>query len=151
LSDNAFSELRGKLDGNDSFVSGGHRIMKTAGATSHSARMKRVPVWAMDDDKIRQYILCHFPNLNTDPESRRLAARIVRVIHLYYRVGATTGTVAEELKLTITTVEKIIRKLNRGMVKPLVSRGKGKRGPGKKNKRVCVCSTSEEVTTNGRE
>lgn len=144
MSDNAFSELRGKLDGNDGFVSGGHRIMKTAGATRHAARMKRVPVWALDDYKIKQYIMTHFPKMGTDPEHRRLAGRVVRLIHLYYRVGVTTSSVAEELKVPITTVEKLIRKINKGMNNPL-------KGPGRPRKGVCIQQTSgESIPTEGR-
>ena len=48
--------LRASLDSNDTFVSGGHQIMKTAGATRHADRMRRVPVWALDDDRIKGLI-----------------------------------------------------------------------------------------------
>lgn len=115
MSGGAFSELRTKLDSNDNFVTGGHRIMKTAGATRHTARMKRVPLWALDDEKIKQFINSRFPKAKTNPEQRRLAARMVRLIYLYYRVGSTAKIVAEELKMTLNAVDCAVRRLVRFM------------------------------------
>lgn len=111
--------LRASLDGNDTFVSGGHQIIKTAGATRHAERMKKVPVWALDDKKIKELIKLRFPKFETDPEQRRLAARMIRLLHLYYRVGATTDSVAEELKMTRKAVEMAIRRVNKQMSLPL--------------------------------
>jgi hypothetical protein len=119
LSGTAFSELRSKLDGNDNFVTGGHRVMKTAGATRHAARMKMVPVWALDDEKIKQFIFYRFPKAKIDPEQRRLAARTIRIIHLYYRVGLTESAVAGELKMTQTMVHRRLHLIRRAMSRPL--------------------------------
>lgn len=118
MSDGSFSELRNKLDGKDNFVNGGHGIIKTAGATRHAERMKRVPVWALDDAKLKELINLRFPKANIDPKQRALAARMVRLIYLYYRVGLTTDTVAEELKMTRNAVECSLKRLNKGMSKP---------------------------------
>jgi hypothetical protein len=119
LSGGSFSELRSKLDSNDVFLAGGHRIMKTAGATRHAARMKKVPVWALDDNKIKELIKLRFPKAGTDPEQRKLASRMVRLIYLYYRVGATTDVVAAELHMSRRMVEKIVHKLSKAMTQPL--------------------------------
>lgn len=113
------SRLRGSLDSNDTFSSGDLGVMKTAGATRHAERMRRVPVWALDDDKIKQLILCRFPKSKTDPEQRRLASRMIRLIYLYYRVGATRGVVAEELKMTQGAVRRLVERLEKAMKKPL--------------------------------
>jgi len=119
LSGDSFSELKARLDGSDNFISGGHGIIKTAGATRHADRMKRVPVWALDDEKVKELIKCRFPKAATDPRQRRLAARMLRLIYLYYRVGSTAGAVAEELEMTLGAVKKIVHKLNKAMDKPL--------------------------------
>lgn len=119
MSENSFSELRTHLDSNDTFVSGGHGIIKTAGATRHAERMKRVPVWALDDEKVKQLIRYRFPRAATSPNQRRLAARMLRLIYLYYRVGSTTGAVAEELKMSLNAVKCMIRRINKAMEEPL--------------------------------
>jgi len=119
LSGDSFSELKARFDGNDNFISGGHGIIKTAGATRHADRMKRVPVWALDDEKVKELIKCRFPNAATDTEQRKLAARMLRLIYLYYRVGSTTGAVAEELKMTCNAVKCMIRRINSTMRGPL--------------------------------
>jgi hypothetical protein len=115
----SFSYLRTVLDGSDSFVSGGHQIIKTAGATRHADRMKKVPAWALDDEKIKEFIQFRFPKAGTDPEQRRLASRMIRLIHLYYRVGETLESVAGELKMTRNAVYCIVYRLNKAMSKPL--------------------------------
>jgi hypothetical protein len=111
--------LRASLDGNDTFVSGGHQVMKTAGATRHAERMKKVPVWALDDEKIKELIKLRFPLTGIDLKQRKLASRMIRLIHLYYRVGATADVVAEELKMTRKAVQGLLRRLNRQMERPL--------------------------------
>lgn len=114
----SFSHLKTQLDSNDGFVTG-HRVMKTAGATQHSARMKRIPVWALDDEKIKQLIQIRFPKAQTNLKQRKLAARIVRIIYLYYRAGLTASAIAEELKMHVSTVKKRIHLLEKHMKSPL--------------------------------
>lgn len=128
MSDSSFSELRSKLDSNDGFVSGGHRIMKTAGATQHTARMRRVPVWALDDERIKQFIHLRFPRARIDQEQRKLAARMVRLIYLYYRVGATSGAVAAELNMTMGAVEQAVYRISSAMKRPLNPSHRPKKG-----------------------
>jgi DNA-directed RNA polymerase specialized sigma24 family protein len=76
-------------------------------------------VWALDDEKIKQLILCRFPEARTDPEQRRLASRMVRLIHLYYRVGSTAGVVAEEFNMTVNAVRQLIHRIETAMKRPL--------------------------------
>lgn len=111
--------LRASLDSNDTFLSGGHGVIKTAGATRHAERMSRIPVWALDDEKIRELINSRFPEAKNDPAQRKLASRMVRVIYLYYRFGATRGAVAEELHMTEKAVKQLIERINKAMSKPL--------------------------------
>lgn len=120
------TRLRGSLDSNDTFVSGGHGVIKTAGTTKHAERMTRIPVWALDDEKIKGYILFRFPNLKTDPEQRRRAARLVRIIHMYYRVGATGGAIAEELHMPESTVRQTVWRLEKYMKRPFKRQGRSK-------------------------
>jgi hypothetical protein len=89
--------------------------MKTAGATQHAARMRRVPVWVHDDERIAQHIKSRFPKADIDQEQRRLASRMLGLIYLYYKVGATREVVAEQLKMTPNAVMMMVRRVNRAM------------------------------------
>lgn len=112
-------QLRASLDGNDQFVSGGHGIIKTAGATRHAERMQKIPVWAFDDQKIKELISSRFPKIDTNQKQRMLAARMVRVIYLYYRTGFTAAQVAEQLNMTLKAVERLLARVKEAMGKPL--------------------------------
>lgn len=98
--------------------------MKTAGATLHAARMKRIPVWAVDDEKIKQYINTKYPKAQTDLGQRASAARILRIVYLYYRVGSTAAAISEDLKISRNAVKCVIKRLERVMGSAL--RGKGR-------------------------
>lgn len=108
-----FSQLRNFLDGNDPFMTRGHQIIKTAGATQHAQRMQSVPVWALDDNKIKELLMKVFPRMQTDPKQKERAMRWLRIINLYYRVGWTCGRVAEELKITYKQAEWAIYAINK--------------------------------------
>lgn len=123
------SSLRASLDGNDSFLSGGHGV-KTPGATRHAERMRRVPVWAFDDKKIAELIKARFPKAATNLDQRKLAARMLRLIHLYYRVGDTTATVAEQLGMSINAVDCALRRLNRSMANKILPSHRPKKADG---------------------
>lgn len=115
----ALSSLRTSIDSNDLFANAGYRVMKTAGATLHANRMRRVPPWAIDDNRIKEYVLSRFPKADKDYEQRRKAARIVRIIYLYYRVGETRASVAEQLHISDNAVKEVIKRLKAAMSKPL--------------------------------
>ena len=110
--------LRASLDGNDTFLSGGHQVIKTAGGSRHAKRMEKVPVWALDDEKIKQYINTMFPKAKTNKEQRTRAAKIVRILYLYYRVGETRAGVAEQVGMTEKAVEMVLRRVNKVMSGP---------------------------------
>jgi hypothetical protein len=111
--------LRASLDTNDTFVSGGHGIFKTAGATRHAARMSRIPVWALNDKSIKALIESRFPKAAIDSNQRKQAARMIRIIYLYYRVGLTSAGVAEALKMTPLAVRQAIHRIEKAMSAPL--------------------------------
>lgn len=113
-------QLRRILDSNDPFMTGGHQIIKSAGATRHAERMLRVPSWAMDDNKIRELVKRCFPN----PAQRDRAARMVRIIYLYYRTGLPATHIAEDLHLSLKAVKHIISRANKTMVRPAKPRGR---------------------------
>ena len=115
--------LKTSLDSNDTFISGGHRIMKTAGATRHAERMKNVPAWALDDNKLKELIKRCFPS----PNQRNQALRMLRIIYLYYRAGTTAGVIAEELKMSVRSVEMVLRRINRTINTPAKPRGRPKK------------------------
>ena len=87
-------------------------------------------MWALDDEKVKELIKCRFPKAATDPKQRKLAARMLRLIHLYYRVGSTSGAVAEELKMSVGAVEKMLLRLNNQMSGPLKPSHRPKKGGG---------------------
>lgn len=134
MSENTFSGLRTKLDGQDGFV-GGHQIIDTQtdarrhghGAARHAARMRKVPAWALNDEKIKQFIKSRYPNADTNEKQRLEAGRTVRLIYLYYRVGATRSVVAEELKITKNAVKHRVHKIAKGMEHGVKSTGRGGR------------------------
>jgi DNA-binding NarL/FixJ family response regulator len=114
MPDDSHAFLRKSFDGKE-LISSSHQVMKTAGATRHAERMTKVPVWALDDSKIAELIKLRFPKANSDPKQRFLAARMIRIIYLYYRNGATAGTIAEELKTTVSVVKHVIARVSRQM------------------------------------
>lgn len=121
--------LRTSLDSNDTFLNGGHGIIRTAGATRHAERMKNVPVWALDDSKIAEFIKSRFPGSKTDPDQRKRASRTIRLIHLYYRVGATSGMIAEEFGISVVAVRQAVWRLERAMKRPLKPSHRQKQNP----------------------
>jgi hypothetical protein len=122
LTDESFSILRKTLDGKETYV-GSHQVIKTAGATQHASRMARVPVWALDDTKIKELIERCFPS----PKQKKSALRMIRIIYLYYRVGSTAGHIAEELNMSVRAVEEVIRRINKTMDRPAKPRGRPKK------------------------
>src|SRR6266702_4110416 len=95
-------ELRGKMDGSDSFMVGGHQISKIRRIS------RKVPAWAKNDERIKALLSHSFPRLNKQPTG---AARWVRVIYLYFRMKMTRGQIAEEMSLTYKTVDNIILRI----------------------------------------
>lgn len=120
----SYATLRTKIDGNDPFMTGGHGAISTAGATTHAARMKRVPVWALDDSKIKEYIKTRFPTAEQDPEQMKLAKRMALIIYLYYRVGETAAAIADRLGMTRMAVRHVVHRADKAMKSPLKKRGR---------------------------
>lgn len=86
----------------------GHQIIKP-----RSDDKKSVPEWASDDKKVREIVLRSFPKFGTDTRQRKGAARWIRVIHLYFRMGMTRGQVAEEMGLKPIIIKGIIEGIRR--------------------------------------
>jgi hypothetical protein len=103
------ARLRGSLDINDSFARGGHGVISAAGGNTHTKRMKNVPAWALDDNKIKELVLRSYPGL----KQRKQAAKRVRILYLYYRVGCTAAFIAHELKMTDNAVEMVIKRVKK--------------------------------------
>lgn len=108
-----FEQLRKKFDGSDPFISQGHQIIKSAGATRHATRLSKVPEWARDDGKVQALLLRSFPKLKEDPRQRTRAARWALVINLYYRMGCTQNHIAEEMKISPQVVNQLLVRINR--------------------------------------
>jgi len=98
-------KLRSQID--DSFVSGGHQIVKARQYT------RKTPEWVNSEIKIRALLLRVFPKLHTEPKQRERAARWGRIIQLYFRTGYTHTQVAHEMRLTADQVRSTIRAIRR--------------------------------------
>lgn len=79
-------------------------------------------MWALDDEKVKGLVnRCYrfYP--------RAAAARMVRIVYLYYRAGQTAGQVAHELKMTLGAVEKVIARINKAANRPARPVGRPKK------------------------
>lgn len=88
---------------------------------------KCVPEWALNDKEVQRIVLTSFPKYATDGRQRKSAARWIRVIHLFFRMGMTRGQVAEEMKVSYETVNSTIRAVRR-VALGFRANGEGARG-----------------------
>ncbi len=131
MSKATYQELRGFLDGNDPFMTGGHQIQQIRQGW-HS-----IPDWTQDDQKIQELLLRTFPKLNTDSRQREQAGRWIRVIYLYYRSRLTHGQIAVELGVNLGTILSLIRSITR------VSSGRRANGSGMKTRAIIETTMGE--------
>jgi hypothetical protein len=103
-----YKELRTHLDGSDPFMTGGHQVLKP-----RSNDKKRVPEWALDDKEVQRIVLRSFPKYATDRRQRQRAARWIRIIHLYFRMGMTRGQVADEIGVKPKIVRDLLLRICR--------------------------------------
>lgn len=122
-----FEQLRKKFDGDDSFVSGGHQLIKSAGATRHAERVSKTPEWALNKDKVQELLLKSFPLLKTDSRQRERAGRWAQIIQLYYRAAWTQRQIADEMRISVNLVKRLITSITRA-AKGERANGTGKRG-----------------------
>lgn len=125
-----FEQLRQKFDGADLFVSGGHSIGGDAG-TLHAQRVANTPEWVYDDAQVRSLLLEVFPKLGTDDGQRKRAARWLLIIHTYFRMGWTSGEIADEIGLEDSHVRSIVTRIRRardGKSSRIANKTRGKRG-----------------------
>ena len=99
----------------------GHQIVKVR------SQERKIPEWANNDSKIREFIVRAFPKLHTNFYQQEHASRWVRVAHLYFKMGYTYTQVAKEMNLTTGQVLGILRNLRRAS-KGLWANGAGKHG-----------------------
>jgi hypothetical protein len=113
------------LDSHDTFVTG-HQIIKTAGATLHNQRVQNIPDWTKNDEEVRKLLKTAFPKLNEESrvgrKQRIYAARWLRIIHLYCRMGWTGRKVAEEMGISLETFKNLRSRIFR-VQKGLTSSG----------------------------
>jgi hypothetical protein len=105
---NTFDELRHSIDGSDPFMTNGHQVIRP-----RRAYKKQHLAWTKDDEKIKQILLQSFPKLQTNSRQRAAAARWLRIIHMYYRVGETIGTIALELHQKVGTIKRVLVSIKR--------------------------------------
>jgi len=106
-----YEQLRHHIDSNDPFMSRGHQIIKIRRGWRRSK-----PSWVESNKAIQELVLRSFPKLKTDNKQRAAAARWVRVIQLYFRLGWTAGQIAEELKTTRNVIKCIIKAVRRAIL-----------------------------------
>jgi hypothetical protein len=102
-----FKELRGYLDGQDTFMTGGHQVIKPRQSN------RETPDWATSNNKIQVILLRSFPKLRTNLTQRKGAARWAEIIQLYYRMHVSKRQIAEQLKLNYNTVRMLVRNISR--------------------------------------
>ena len=146
------SILRRGFDNREPFMTGGHQLINSVGATQHNRRVSTLPAWANDDEKVRQLLLRVFPKLLTDDRQRQRARRWNQVIHFYFRMGLTHNQIADEMGEPAAAIGSTIQKIYYAAAgrrsdtgKPL----KGKRGRPKKNKDVIQTSHGEPEKQHG--
>jgi hypothetical protein len=88
---------------------------------------KNTPEWALNDKKVQQVVLTVFPKPDIKQRHRNGAARWIRIIYLYWRMGKTEGQVAEEMQdnwpdITPKAVNRTIARI-RKVAEGLNSRG----------------------------
>jgi hypothetical protein len=101
-------QLRAQLDSDDPFMTRGHGIKKP-----RTDDKKSVPDWALNDKEVQKIVLTSFPKYATNGRQRKSAARWIRVIHLYFRMGMTRGQVASEMNLKPIVIKGIIEGIRR--------------------------------------
>ena len=100
-----YGELRGRFDGSDPFMTGGHQIIKQRTGD------RRTPDWARSDKNVRAILIRAFPKLKTDGLQRARAARWATVIQLYYRMHLTRSQLAEHLKMSLKNTRRLIERI----------------------------------------
>lgn len=102
-------QLRGLFSGSESFMNGGHQILKPSRARIGPRRKKAD--WARSDAAVQKLLLTAFPKLHTNPVQRARAGRWLLVIYLYFRQGMSYSEVAGEIGVTKKQVSDIIRRI----------------------------------------
>ncbi len=127
MSDPLFRELRGFLDGNDSFMTG-HQVIKMRQGN------RETPVWATSNKRIQEILLRSFPNLKSNPKQRAGAARWALFIQLYFRYHMTRKQTAEQMGISVVAARDLARNIRRSAAGKWTNGGKpaGKRGRPKK-------------------
>ena len=107
MSDPRFDQLKKKFDRHDPFMDS-HQVLKVR------KRKRKIPEWAMDDDKVREILLRSFPKLDIPGSSDSIkAGRWVRIIYLYFRIGMPRNHIAEELNLSMCVLKNVLRRIFR--------------------------------------
>ncbi|MHB8485504.1 MAG: hypothetical protein ACYDCM_07225 [Candidatus Acidiferrales bacterium] len=95
------------FDGSESFMAGGHQIVKTR----HNRRS--IPAWAQDPDQVKAILLRAFPNLQTSFVQKERAGKWLRVIYLYWQAGFDSVTVCLEMGVSRSEFKNILQRIRR--------------------------------------
>ncbi len=128
MSDPLFRELRGFLDGNDSFMTG-HQVIKMRQGN------RETPIWATSNKRIQEILLHSFPKLKSSSDQRAGAARWALFIQLYFRHHMTRKQTAEQMGISLITAQSLARNIRRAAAGKWTNGKKpgGKRGRPKKS------------------
>jgi hypothetical protein len=103
-----------------------HKIRGAYGSYGY----RNVPGWAAEDKQLRALLIRVFPKLKSNKTQQAQAGKWTRVIYLFYRVGWTTGEIADKMKVSNSVVCSILRRARNAAI-GLRTDGKprgGKRG-----------------------
>jgi hypothetical protein len=65
--------------------------------------------FAMSDETLRAYLLWRFPKLGTSPRKRKYAARLARMIYLWFRCGLSSEEIGAEMDMKAVCVQVRMR------------------------------------------
>lgn len=123
----SLAAIRQSVDSNEVLVTSHGSTVSTSLHRSFGKDRKMIPMWTKSDVQIRKLLQMVFPKLAHSARQRKSAARWLRIIYLYFRVGWTYRQIADELHVSRIIVRDVLRSIRR-VVNGRSANGSGKRG-----------------------
>lgn len=73
--------------------------------------LKKIPAWTKSDAEIRKLLCRAFPNLAHNASQRKAAARWLRIIYLYFRIGMTRGQIVDEVHISDEALRTVLKRI----------------------------------------
>lgn len=110
MNDN-LAAIRQSVDSDELLVTSHGDAISTSRHRSFGRDQKIIPTWAKSDAEIRKILCQVFPRLAHDARQRKAAARWLRVIYLYFRIGMTRGQIVDELHTSNEAIRTILKRI----------------------------------------